>query len=145
VARRHPGRRAADADNDFIGHGWSFPLDVTANGTIATVGGSRKLEQAMTLVLSTYPGERPFRPNFGSRLRDFVYEGATVDVFARIEREVRDSLVMWEPRAKVENVVVHPDEHQENLLNIDITYVVKEENDRRNLVFPFYTIPDEGE
>lgn len=131
-------------DNDFIGHGWSFPLDVTANGTIATVGGARKLEQAMSLVLSTYPGERPFRPAFGSRLRDFVFEGASTDVFARIEREVRDSLAMWEPRATVYDVLVYPDQDQENLLNIDITYTVKEENDRRNLVFPFYTIPDDG-
>jgi uncharacterized protein len=131
-------------DNDFIGHGWSFPLDVTANGTIATIGGARKLEQAMTLVLSTYPGERPFRPNFGSRLRDFVFEGATTDVFARIEQEVRDSLAMWEPRASVKEVVVYPSAEQQNLLNIDISYVVKNENDRRNLVYPFYTIPEDG-
>lgn len=131
-------------ENDFIGQGWSFPLDVTANGTIATVGGARKLEQAMTLVLSTYPGERPFRPRFGSRLRDFVFEGATTDVFGRIEQEVRDSLAMWEPRASVKHVVVYPSAEQQNLLNIDITYVVKGENDRRNLVYPFYTIPDDG-
>jgi phage baseplate assembly protein W len=131
-------------DDDFIGRGWSFPLDVNANGTIATVGGARKLEQAMTLVLSTYPGERPFRPEFGSRLRDFVFDGATTDVFARIEREVRDSLAMWEPRADVEHVIVYPAPDQENLLNIDIVYTVKGENDRRNLVYPFYTIPEDG-
>jgi hypothetical protein len=27
---------------------------------------------------------------------------------------------------------------------IDIAYQIKAENDRRNLVFPFYTIPDDG-
>jgi uncharacterized protein len=131
-------------DNDFIGQGWTFPLDVSANGTIATIGGARKLEQAMTLVLSTYPGERPFRPGFGCRLRDFVFEGATGNVFARIEQEVRDSLAMWEPRTTVQDVIVYPSEEAPNLLNIDITYVVKGENDPRNLVFPFYTIPEDG-
>jgi uncharacterized protein len=132
-------------DDDFIGRGWSFPLDVTANGTIATVGGALKLEQAMTLVLSTYPGERPFRPRFGSKLRDFTFESATAAVFARIATEVRDSLAMWEPRAAVRDVVVYPAEDSENLLHIDITYVIKGENDERNLVHPFYTIPDEGD
>ena len=131
-------------DDDFIGRGWSFPLDVNANGTIATVGGARKLEQAMALVLSTYPGERPFRPLFGSKLRDFVFEGATPDVFARIERAVRDSLLIWEPRVDVEHVIVYPAPDQENLLNVDISYVIKGENDPRNLVYPFYTIPEEG-
>lgn len=129
--------------DDFIGRGWVFPLDVTANGTIATIGGPRKLEQAMTLVLSTYPGERPFRPRFGSRLRDFTFEGATAAVFAAIEREVRRSLDFWEPRVVVREVGVAADTDQPNLLNIDITYVVKGENDERNLVHPFYTIPDE--
>ena len=132
-------------DDEFIGRGWAFPFDVTSNGTIATIGGARKLEQAMTLVLSTYPGERPFRPAFGAKLRDFVFEGATPVVFAQIEREVRDSLAMWEPRVSVRDVFVHPDENQENLLTIEITYLVKGENDPRNLVHPFYTIPDEGD
>lgn len=131
--------------DDFIGRGWTFPLDVTANGTIATMGGARKLEQAMAIVLTTYPGERPFRPAFGSRLRDFAFEGASVDVFAAIEREVRDSLDIWEPRVTVRDVIVSADEDQPNLLHIDITYVVKGENDERNLVHPFYTIPDEGD
>jgi hypothetical protein len=131
-------------EHDFVGRGWSFPFDVTANGTIATVGGTRKLEQAMSLVLSTYPGERPFRPKFGSRLRDFVYEAASDLVFARIQHEVRESLAMWEPRSAVFEVTVRPAQGQENLLYIDITYVIKGENDQRNLVFPFYTIPEEG-
>ncbi|GAB2791193.1 GPW/gp25 family protein [Amycolatopsis magusensis] len=130
--------------HDFVGRGWSFPLGVTANGTIATAGGARKLEQAMSLVLSTYPGERPFRPAFGSKLRDFVYESASAVVFARIEQEVRESLSIWEPRTEVSEVRVHPAPDSEHLLLIDITYVIKGENDQRNLVHPFYTIPDEG-
>jgi hypothetical protein len=130
--------------DDFIGRGWSFPLDVTANGTIATMGGSRKLEQAMSIVLTTYPGERPFRPAFGSRLRDFAFEGASIDVFAAIEREVRDSLDMWEPRASVRDVTVTADPDRPNLLHIHITYVVKAENDQPNRVNPFNTITHEG-
>lgn len=133
------------SEDDFVGRGWSFPLDVTANGTIATAGGARKLEQAMTLVLATYPGERPYRPGFGSKLRDHVFESPSASVFALIERDVRDALEMWEPRTEVRTVAITVDPDRPSLLHIDIAYVVKGENDERNLVYPFYTIPDEGD
>jgi phage baseplate assembly protein W len=130
---------------DFIGRGWSFPLDVNPTGTIAMAGGARKLEQAMRLVLSTFPGERPYRPEFGCKLRSYVFEGGSVDVLGRIAAEVRASLTRWEPRVNVDEVIVHPDAANEALLHIDITYTAKGENDPRNLVYPFYTIPEDGE
>jgi phage baseplate assembly protein W len=128
---------------DFIGSGWAFPLGVNANGSIALVDGTAELEQAMRLILATYPGERPMRPKFGSRLRDFVFEGTTAENVGAIAREVRASLAQWEPRVDVADVEVTPDEHQPGLLYIDIHYSPKGVNDWRNLVFPFYTIPDD--
>jgi hypothetical protein len=39
------------------------------------------------------------------------------------------------------NVTV--DEINRNLLYIDVSYRIKDDNDPRNLVFPFYVIPEE--
>jgi phage baseplate assembly protein W len=131
---------------DFVGSGWAFPLDVGANGAFATADGTRKLEQSMRLILSTYPGERPMRPAFGCRLRDFVFRPATEDNAAELSAEVHDSLRRWEPRVVLDSVHVYPAQDERGLLHVDIRYTVKATNDRRNLVFPFYTIPDhEGE
>jgi phage baseplate assembly protein W len=130
---------------EFIGTGWAFPMGVSAAGGIAMVKREQELEQAMRLILSTYPGERPMRPAFGSRLRDFVFEAATVETAAKLNREVQTSLRRWEPRVDIERVDVTPDPVERNLLFIDIQYAVKATNDRRNLVFPFYTIPEEPE
>jgi Bacteriophage baseplate protein W len=127
-------------EHDFIGAGWAFPVGVDARGAIALVRGTEELEQAMRLILLTYPGERPMRPQFGSRLRDFVFAGATLDNAAAIEREVRTALLRWEPRVDVTSVDVTP-RLDEAMLDIDIGYTVVATNDRRNLVFPFYTIP----
>lgn len=126
---------------DFIGRGWSFPVGVDATGQIALVSGSREIEQAMRLILSTYPGERPMRPNFGSKLRDFIFDGATWENAAAIAAEVRSSLLVWEPRANVTDVIVTPEAADPGVLMIDILYTIKGTNDPRNLVFPFYTIP----
>ena len=132
--------------NDFIGTGWGFPVGVNARGSIALVTGTAELEQAMRLVLSTYPGERPMRWEFGSRLRDFAFDGASWENAAAIGVEVRSALRRWEPRVDIVDVDVTPDPDGTGTLYIDIHYAVKATNDRRNLVFPFYTIPKgEGE
>ncbi|MFL6142409.1 MAG: GPW/gp25 family protein [Labedaea sp.] len=129
---------------DFIGAGWAFPLGVGAQGGIALVRREVELEQAMRLILSTYPGERPMRPEFGSRIRDFVFRPVNIETIAELSQEVRNALLRWEPRVNIEGVYVIPDPHDEGALYIDIQYVVKDTNDRRNLVFPFYTIPEDG-
>ena len=54
---------------------------------------------------------------------------------------MRSALQRWEPRIGVEDVVVSFDARDTSLLYIDVRYRIKATNDRRNLVFPFYTIP----
>ena len=132
-------------EHDFIGAGWAFPVTVDARGAVALARGSDELEQAMRLILMTYPGERPMRPAFGSRLRDFIFEGATLENAAAIESVVQEALRRWEPRVDITGVEVTPGYEDTTTLYIDIRYIVKSTNDRRNLVFPFYTIPVERE
>lgn len=129
---------------DFAGHGWAFPMGVDPTGGIAMASGDDNLIKAMRLILSTYPGERPMRPQFGSRLRDYVFRGIDGPTIAELATEVRNALLRWEPRVDVESVHVVPDPDDETLVYIDIRYVPKATNDRRNLVFPFYTIPEES-
>jgi len=129
---------------DFIGTGWAFPTGVATTGGIALVRGDTELVQAMRLILSTYPGERPMRPDFGCRLRDFVFRPANLDTVAELTHEVRNALLRWEPRVDIEIVNVFPAPSDHSTLYIDIQYRTKDTNDRRNLVFPFYTIPEDG-
>src|ERR1700722_7616038 len=128
-------------ERDFVGAGWAFPVGVDARGAIALARGADELDQAMRLILMTYPGERPMRPPFGSRLRDFVFDGTTWENAAAIGNEVRAALLRWEPRVDVTGIGVTPDASDGGMLYIDIKYVIRSTNDSRNLVFPFYTIP----
>ncbi|WP_328455237.1 MULTISPECIES: GPW/gp25 family protein [unclassified Amycolatopsis] len=130
--------------DQFIGRGWAFPLGVGPTGGIAMAEGHAELVQAMQLILSTYPGERPMRPEFGCPLRDFVFGNVDVDLASGLVEVVRYALRRWEPRVEVEDVSVRPDPDNGSLVYIDIQYTPKATNDQRNLVFPFYTIPDDG-
>ncbi|GHJ37424.1 GPW/gp25 family protein [Streptomyces sp. TS71-3] len=127
----------------FIGRGWGFPLRVGPTGGIGMVERVREIEEAIRLVLGTAPGERPMRPEFGCGIHDYVFapgDGATA---GRIAYEVRIALERWEPRIEVTDVVIAFDTVDEGVLYIDVHYTVRSTNDRRNLVFPFYTIPQD--
>jgi phage baseplate assembly protein W len=128
---------------EFVGRGWGFPLRTDANGDMALVGQEREIEEAIRLILGTAYGERPMRPEFGCAIHDFVFAGADAATAAQIAFEVRASLRRWEPRIEVHAVEVSSDAEDTSRLFIDIRYSIKASNDRRNLVFPFYLIPEE--
>jgi phage baseplate assembly protein W len=128
---------------EFIGFGWAFPLRTDATGGIALVSREREIEESIRLILSTYPGERPMRPEFGCRVHDFVFAPADTETANRIAAAVRTALERWEPRISLEAVLVAPDPMDATLLYIDIRYSLGTTNDPRNLVFPFYVIPAE--
>jgi hypothetical protein len=128
---------------EFVGRGIAFPLRIDANGGIATTEGEREIQEAIRLILATSQGERPMRPEFGCRIHDYIFSSPDPATRGRIAYEVGDSLRRWEPRITVRDVDVHPDPDEPSTLFIDISYEVRGTNDPRNLVFPFYTIPDE--
>lgn len=127
---------------DLIGTGWNFPLRTGPHGGFAMTGGTAKLEQAMRLVLTTYPGERAKQPEFGSRLRDYVFRPVAPNNLAGLAHEVRSALRRWEPRVSITDVEAYPAPDEPRLLYIEIAYTVLATNDPRNLVFPFHTDPD---
>jgi len=129
--------------NEFVGAGWAFPLRLDQTGAFALVSDEREIEEAIRLIIGTAYGERPMRPDFGCAIHDFVFAAADAATAGRIAYEVRASLTRWEPRITIEDVTVTIDEQDRNLLYVDIRYHIRNSNDPRNLVFPFYTIPPE--
>ncbi|XTZ18439.1 GPW/gp25 family protein [Micromonospora echinospora] len=127
---------------DVIGTGCAFPLRVQPHGGLATVSGTALLEQAMCVILATYPGERPMRPEFGSRLRDFVFEPTTTQTRRAVEAEVRTALERWEPRAEIAEVAVTDDPSGGGgLLHIEVRYRVRGTDEPRSLHLDLRTLP----
>jgi phage baseplate assembly protein W len=126
----------------FIGAGWAFPIATDATGGIALVSREREIEESIRLVLGTAPGERPMRPEFGCRIHDQIFALANASTASQISFDVRNALDRWEPRIEVDEVIVSFDRVEAGTLYIDVRYQVRGTNDPRNLVFPFYVIPD---
>jgi uncharacterized protein len=133
---------SSDMGTDFIGAGWAFPPTTDATGGIALVTREREIDQAIRLILGTARGERPMRPEFGCRIHDHVFGPANAATAGQIAYDVREALERWEPRIAVLEVSVSYDEIETGTLYVDISYQIVGSNDPRNLVFPFYVIPD---
>ena len=138
-----PHRGVGAIDPAFLGRGLLWPLGVDHTGALALTGGAEDLDRSIRVVLATAPGERVMRPEFGCRIWDLLFEPLNANTFGLIAQAVRDAVAQWEPRVAVQQVEVHPEQHDQGLVRIDLVYVVKTTNDRRNLVYPFYVIPPE--
>jgi uncharacterized protein len=128
---------------EFIGTGWGFPVRTDPVGAIALVTREHEIEESMRLILGTAVGERPMRPEFGCRIHEYVFAPADAATTGLIAHDVRAALLRWEPRIDVVDVYVTPDPDDPSTLYITIDYAISHSNDPRNLVFPFYTIPEE--
>jgi hypothetical protein len=127
---------------DFIGRGWAFPIRTDATGGIALVAREQELAESIRLILGTAKGERPMRPEFGCGIHDQVFAPMDATTAGRVSYDVRAALDRWEPRIDVMSVDVTYPEGTNGVMYVDITYSERETNDRRNLVFPFYVIPE---
>jgi phage baseplate assembly protein W len=129
------------ANQEFLGAGWAFPLRTDATGSIALVSREREVAESIRIILGTAPGERPMRPEFGCAIHDLVFAPADATTAGQLAYHVRQALERWEPRVDLEDVTIHFDAADAGTLLIDIRYTLRNTNDPRNLVFPFYVIP----
>jgi phage baseplate assembly protein W len=127
---------------DLIGSGWAFPGQITPGGSVRLVNGGEEIDAALRMILTTAPGERVMRPDFGCSMWEQVFAPVNPNTLGTIEQNVREAITRWEPRVELTSVTALP-EGDGSMISIEITYQVKATNDHRNLVYPFYVIPQE--
>lgn len=125
-------------DNAFLGTGWAFPLSFDGPNHQAVMSTDiQDIEQSITILLSTIPGERPMTPDFGCRINQFVFEELTQTTLTQLESEIRHAILFFESRINVEDLHFLPESISGKLL-IQIDYSVITTNTRSNMVYPFY-------
>lgn len=134
----------ADVRADFIGQGWRFPVKPDSQGNLNWVAGAEAVRQSIWLILTTAPGERQMRPEFGCGIHDLVFEANTAALHGLVQSHVRDALVRWEPRIDVLGVRVEAPPEQPTLLLIHVDYRLRANNSFFNLVHPFFLLEGAG-
>jgi uncharacterized protein len=129
--------------SDFIGSGWGFPTTISRAGSVRLVSGVDEIDAAIRLILSTVPGERVMRPDFGCSMWTLVFAPLTSATLGLVEQSVKEAVERWEPRIDLEKVHATADQGT-GTVHIELAYRIRATNDVRNLVFPFYTIGEGG-
>lgn len=84
------------------------------------------IKHAIRNIFTWTPGERILNPEFGSRLRSYLYEGITAYNQEQIMAEIRRCFSEWEPRAVLDKVVnlTDVDDKEDNTVRMEIIYSV---------------------
>lgn len=77
-------------------------LDISKKIDVAAV------KQALKLLINTQYYEKPFNPEFGSNIRALLFQPFGIETAGRLQRELKQTIENFEPRVKVESILVDP-------------------------------------
>lgn len=86
--------------------GIAFPFRADETGFPRANSGLELITDSIQVILLTEVGERLMRPNFGSRLRSYLFENVDDFTMEAIKAEVFRALLEQEPRVIILNIDV---------------------------------------
>ena len=93
------------------------------NNDLIGLKDSSAIARSIRNIVFTQPGEKFFEPDFGSRVSESLFENVDEVSALTIRDEVRSSIINYEPRVKLIEVIVRPNP-DENEMNVTITYEI---------------------
>ena len=79
--------------------------------------------QAITALLLTYKGERPFQPELGCDVRNMLFEPLDYGSAALIKTSIKETITRYEPRITVDSILCDPD-YDSNGYSVELFYTI---------------------
>lgn len=126
-------------NNSFLGIGWGFPptFSKKTNGLEMTAG-KEDIESSLEILFSTSVGERIMQNKYGCNLNHLLFESINTSLITYTEGLVRQAILMFEPRIKLNNLTIDTADQNNGVVNIMVEYTIKTTNSRYNYVYPYY-------
>ena len=128
----------ATAKEGFLGKGWVFPIRPGADGRLRLTSEEEAVRNSIFMILSTAPGERLMRPEYGCGIHELVFQPNTSSLRGAVQNRVRESLVRWEHRIDVLDIRAEANPQAGHQLLIRVDYRIRSNNALYNLVYPFF-------
>ena len=90
------------------------------------------------IILGTAPGERVMQPLFGCEIHELLFEPNNVNTCGLAAFYAIEALEKWEPRITDVDASARSAPGEPHKILIEISYKVRETNQARNMVYPFY-------
>ena len=117
--------------NPDVSIGLTLPFNRGSSGLFPQ--SETTLEQAGSNIknlLLTAKGERVMQPDFGSRLRELLFEQYTEDLEERVREEIQQAMSTWLPYIVISQVDVIQDETNPNQTKVDLDFSLNYEPNR---------------
>lgn len=114
-----------------LGSDLKFPI----NGDFEPISGTDLLIQDISQLLLTIPGERVFRPEFGSGLNNQIWENMD-DAESNGNAAIRTALINFENRITVLDITSQRNDNT-GLIIFNITFIINNTDEKLSLIFPF--------
>lgn len=123
----------------FLGIGWAFPPTFSGKVDFTEMTeGEADIKQSLLILLSTVPGERVHRPEYGCGIHKMVYEKMNSNTMTLFKHMIEKAVLLFEPRITLNDIQFNFNNENEGLLEIQLNYTVRLTNSRSNIVYPFY-------
>lgn len=121
----------------FLGIAWNYPPRFQGGGSsqpTEMVANEANIQQSIMTLLSTSPGERVHRYEYGCPIREYAFEMMTASTRTMLRDRIEQSIILFEPRVIVNRIDF--EEKQDELID----YTIRQTNRRTNMVYPFYFV-----
>ncbi len=113
-------------------------LRVSPAGRTEMVEGAASIRQSILLLLSTTPGERVMRPDYGCDLQQLIFSPNDETTGGLAILYVRQALARWEPRVEILRLDATRDPDDPGRLDIVLEYRVRSTGRAEHLLVPLY-------
>ena len=93
------------------------------NEDLIALKNSSAIARSIRNIVFTQPGEKFFNPEFGSRVSESLFEIVDEVSSIAIRDEIRSSIINYEPRVKLLDVIVIPNV-DDNEMNVTVKYKI---------------------
>ena len=93
------------------------------NDDLIALKNTSAIARSIRNIVFTQPGEKFFNPDFGSRVSESLFEIVDDVSSIAIRDEIRSSIINFEPRVNLLDVLVIPNE-DDNEMNVTIEYEI---------------------
>lgn len=120
---RYRAWRFTHPDFDVPIHGQG--IGVSRTGSIDMVSEAASVRQALLLLMTTIPGERVMRPDYGCELYRLVFAPNDATTHGLAIHYVRRAIERWEPRVDVLDVDAYANTKAPHRMDVWLSYRVR--------------------
>jgi len=123
-------------DNIFLGIGWGFPPTFDRfSKSVEMVTDQLDIEQSLTVLFTTSPGERTMEMGYGCDLSPLAFQRLDLNLKTFMVNNIKEAIKRCEPRIHLLEVNIVTDNDLKGTVKIDVSYVVKANDMPGNFVY----------